>query len=238
LLGIVSKNIGVDTPAVLPTFSGHGCVIRDGHALIQSLGKPKDCRTFADYGNVFYLSVVRYFSPSVHRIEIVFDRYHSGSIKGSTRNKRAKGKKKPIRKIINCSDVPLPQVWAQFIDLDENKADLARFLSEDMMDKSQHFPMGQELITAGGFTDELMERSSGNRDIPQLSANHEEADTRLILNSLQATNANFGRIQVVYRDTDVLLMLIHFIVTRDIEVWMIGGSAKDEKCYPVHQIAK
>jgi len=100
LLGIVSKNIGVDTPAVLPTFSGHGCVIIDGHALIQSLGKPKDCQTFADYGNVFYLSVVCYFSPSVHKIDVVFDRYRSGSIKNKTRNKRAKGKKKPIQKII------------------------------------------------------------------------------------------------------------------------------------------
>ena len=65
LLGILSMDIGIETPVTLLTFSGHSYVVIDGHAMIQSLSKLKDCQTFGDYGNVFYLSVANYFSSSV-----------------------------------------------------------------------------------------------------------------------------------------------------------------------------
>ena len=110
-------------------------MVIDGHALIQSLGKPKDSVTFGDYAEVFIKAATRHFNnPGVKRIDVVFDRYKENSIKTPTRMKRT-GKKRPIRKMVDSEEVVLPQVWAQFIALEENKADLAFFLSEALMVK-------------------------------------------------------------------------------------------------------
>jgi hypothetical protein len=63
----------------------------------------------------------------------VFDRYLDGdSIKSDTIAKRD-NKKKPIQKQIAGPDVQLPQVWSQFITMEENKADIAHFLYEMML---------------------------------------------------------------------------------------------------------
>ena len=50
------------------------------------------------------------------------------------------GKKNPVRKIIDVRNVPLPQVWSNFTASDENKADLARFLSEITVTKGTDLP--------------------------------------------------------------------------------------------------
>ena len=42
---------------------------------------------------------------------------------------------------------------------------------------------------------------------------------------------------VICRDTDVMLLLVHFIPTQTAEVWMISGTAKKRKCYPIHALS-
>ena len=105
-------------------------VLIDGHGLIQALGKPPGCQTFGDYANVFMNNVTSHFRCHTKRGEVVFDRYTGQqSIKTVTMSKRV-WKTKPVRKVIDGRNVPLPQVWSNFNASDENKADLARFLSE------------------------------------------------------------------------------------------------------------
>ena len=105
------------------------CVLIDGHGLIQALGKPHGCQTFADYANMFMNNVTSHFICHPTRIDVVFDRYTGEqSIKAVTRSKRV-WKKKPVRTVIDGRNGPLPQVWSNFIASDESKADLARFLS-------------------------------------------------------------------------------------------------------------
>ena len=62
------------------------------------------------------------------------------------------GKKSPIRKVIDGRNVPLPQVWSNLIASDENKADLARFLTEIIVTKGTDLPQQCELATGGGFS--------------------------------------------------------------------------------------
>ena len=52
--------------------------------------------------------------------------------------------KKPIRKVVSNGLVPLPQIWAQFVSLSENKADLAAFLSEDLVKRFPNILAGCE----------------------------------------------------------------------------------------------
>jgi len=42
----------------------------DGHAMIQKLGKPANCQTFADYAEVFMNNVLGMFQGSFTRVDI------------------------------------------------------------------------------------------------------------------------------------------------------------------------
>ena len=101
----------------------------------------------------------------------MFDRYRKETIKGATRTRRTKAAR-PIRRIVEGRDVPLPINWTNFLSLPDNKVDLANFLSEEMCSQA---PDDKEIVVAGGFRDELEARSSKTTtDMTQLRATHEE----------------------------------------------------------------
>ena len=144
---------------------------------------------------------------------------------------------RPIRKLVDQGDVPLPQSWEQFIALEENKADLATFLSNWVISRGTELSEDKEIVTGGGFCDSLGAKSNVHGLQPPLDCSHEEADTRMILHTKDAINQGFHRVQVQCNDTDVLLLLVHFFGQLQVDVWMISGTAKQRKCYPVGQIA-
>ena len=63
---------GVDTPSEVPDADMKTCVLIDGHALIQSLGKPHGCHTFGDYADVFVQNVARHFGEHTSRVDVVY----------------------------------------------------------------------------------------------------------------------------------------------------------------------
>ena len=110
LLPLLTEQLGIERPVELPATSSLTCLLIDGHALIQALGKPTKCNnTFDAYANKFKETVEGYFSSSVTRVDVVFDQYRDMSIKSGTRTERL-GQKKPISKIISRGDLALPQV--------------------------------------------------------------------------------------------------------------------------------
>ena len=105
-------------------------------------------------------NVTLYFGQHTTRVDVVFYRYIGDeSIKAITRLKQVE-KKKPIHKLVHGSNVLLPQVWNNFISLDENKADLAKNLSESVMYMGKELPEQYELVTEGGFHDSADARST------------------------------------------------------------------------------
>ena len=135
-----------------PTLHHNTCVLIDGNALIQTLGKPQTCRTFNDYARTFFRAATACVDEHVKQVDVVFDTYIKHSIKSATRTKRSL-KKRPVRKIIDQGDLSLPQVWANFIALGDNKADLARFLSDYLLSHGREFSHQYELVTSGGHRD-------------------------------------------------------------------------------------
>ena len=140
----------------------------------------------------------------------------------------------PVRRSIENRDVPLPAKWENFISHTENKEELARFLSQQLIVKA---PSNKIIVTAGGFSDEEgVEYSNGTLDIGPLQAKHEEADTRIILHCIQS---RAERIVVSARDTDILVLLVtyfHMMTCR--QLWMKAGTAKERKYIPVHAIVE
>ena len=82
----------------------------------------------------------------VNRIDVLFDRYNKLYIKSSTRNRRSRGV--PIRRNVQTKDVPLPHDWQAVLSVPDNKANLALFLSEEII---QQAPVDKIVVVGGGF---------------------------------------------------------------------------------------
>ena len=75
--------------------------------------------------------------------------------------------------------MPLSTNWLSFLALDDNKADLARFLSHEFV---KNAPQNKTIVVAGGLDreDEVLS-SMPSMPTNALEGHHEEADTRIIL---------------------------------------------------------
>ncbi|KAJ8309682.1 hypothetical protein KUTeg_011547 [Tegillarca granosa] len=138
-------------------------------------------------------------------------KYRQESIKQTTRQRRTKTVK-PIRHVV--------------------ETDLARFLSEELL---IHAPSEKEIVVAGGFDNEQEVRSSVlTRDLSELSASHEEADTRIIL---QAIDAQTSSVVVCAMDIDVFILLVaHLSEIKSDHVWMMTGISTKRRYIPIKDV--
>ena len=70
-----------------------------------------------------------------------------------------------------------------------------------------------------------------------LESNHEEADASIILHAQDARNNGYERTVIISNDTDVLVLLVHFLECLSKEVWMKIRTSHQEKYIPVHKIS-
>ncbi|KAG1652798.1 hypothetical protein GQR58_026049 [Nymphon striatum] len=226
----------VDIFKSLPKSEAKTCLLIDGAALIQAIGKPAKAQTFEDFSVEFCNSVLKRFGPVYSRVDLLFDRYQDLSIKSGTRSKRSEaGKFKPIRRVISSKDVKLPSNFKSFLSLSENKADLAAFLSEAIVEMAEEkLNPTHELVVAGGFEDLLKVWISTDRSTDHLSSNHEEADTRLILH---ASQQGYERCVLQCRDTDVLVLAVAHRDSLPSETWFSMGLKAKRSFIPIHSIS-
>lgn len=212
------------------TIDGTSCLVIDGQALVVSLGKPAGITNFGELADAF-VKLVMHMGRCFDRIDVTFDRYRDTSIKADTRMKRSKHARL-IRRVVEDGSVPVPHNWKDFLAMPENKADLACFLSNHLI---KNAPTNKTIVVAGGFQrEDEVQTSNHELDIQQLQANHEEADTRLVLHCVH-TNAK--SVVVSARDTDVLVLLVaHFHKMACTKLWMKAGTSKHQKYIPVHDI--
>lgn len=208
------------------------CIIVDGMALVQAIGKPQDVSTFGEYADTFKRCISSYFNTS-DRVDVVFDRYQTLSIKATTRAKRT-GSTKAIRRKIQNRDIKMPENWRSFVSSGQNKSDIASFLSTELqaMDISED----NELVVSGGFPNKNDTFSSTGRDTTRLEADHEEADTRILLHARDAKLLGYKRTVVVCKDTDVLVMLTVFADQLSEEIFMNAGTQKKPKIIHINAI--
>ena len=76
-----------------------------------------------------------------------------------------------------------------------------------------------------------------DRSLAGLRSDHEEADTRIVLHARDhATIRGYHQINVICRDTDVLVLLPAHLPNLSPAVWVFTGTAKRKLYVPVHQI--
>lgn len=149
--------------------------------------------------------------------------YHEGeSVKSATWSNQLSNKK-PSRNTIDGPDVPFPQVWSSFIALEENKADLARILSEAIMHKGVDLPARFELVTGGGFPNPTV----------QLQGNHEEADKWFFIHFRLSVKAVEGCLS----SPVIQVWCCPSYTLCQAWVWTISGATRKKKCYPIHRVS-
>ena len=70
-----------------------------------------------------------------------------------------------VVKVIDRRDVKLPENWKRFLGMNENKVNLANFLSDQLVEAGQGIQ--KELVVSGGFK-EISKAVSSKRDVPML----------------------------------------------------------------------
>ena len=116
--------------------------------------------------------------------------------------------------------------------MEENKADLADFLSKELIFNAPH---DTKSVTSGRFRKELMVKSwEESIDLVPLVANHEKADTTIVLHAVNMTS---DIVIVSSRYTDVLILPVsHFSKVECKDLWLLSGTAKKRKYIPVKAI--
>ena len=112
---------------------GRSTLIVDGHALVMVLGRPSECNTFDNLGNKF-LNAVLASGKEFHRIDVTFDKYRGTSIKCATRKNRSRGLvTHPFEELLKMAQYRSQSPGPTLVAPDENKADLALFLSDKLL---------------------------------------------------------------------------------------------------------
>lgn len=152
-----------------------------------------------------------------------------------TREKRKNDKVRGVKRNVEDREQKIGN-WEKFIILDSDKASLVNFLCSEVSQQYCSAPR-KELILGGGFSDvHEVWSSCADTDVASLSASHEEADTRILLHARNAAAAGYQQVNVVSRDTDVLVLLVAHLPMLCQYVWMFAGTSTKRYYIAVHKI--
>ena len=185
----------------------------DGQTLVMALSKPPNIKTFGEYAKTFAAALYK-MGATFQRIDVTFDQ--------SRNEDKSQSRKIPVQRQIERESLPLPPEWSNFMALEDNKTDLALLLSNYLID---HSPSDQQMVVAGGLSEATIVKSSDAiLDLSMREADHEEADTRLIVHCI---HAHMESMVVYVRDTDVLVLLLaHYDKMRCTNLLMKAGTSK------------
>ena len=199
----------------------------DGAAVVQMLNTGM-AKTFQEYADMVFLPYVSDQLATTNRVDIVWDTYITDSLKETTRQKRGKG----IRRQVTPT-TRLPHNWKDFLHVDENKTQLFKYLSLQVMSLS---PTKGKVIYATIGEDVLS--TDTDADVENLApCSQEEADTRLLLHAADAVQKGCSNICIRTVDTDVVVLAIaKFAQVNPNKLWLAFGSKTNFRYIPIHEI--
>ena len=107
------------------------CRILDDAVIVNML-RPSTAKTFEGYASEVFLSCITAQLQHVTRLDIVWDRYSSNSLKADTHSMRGSG----VRKHVEPSGT-LPGYWQFFVRIDDNKTELFTFRIANIVTSNQ-----------------------------------------------------------------------------------------------------
>ena len=107
---------------VVPTVTN---VIHDGAFVVQMLS-PGNAKTFKDYADQVFIPYTSGQFRNVSRLDLVWDRYKTDSLRATAREKQEKGARRRV-----VYSAPIPGNWHSILRLDLNKQDYSVFFQSN-----------------------------------------------------------------------------------------------------------
>ena len=130
--------------------------------------------------------------------------------------------------------------WGSFLSSHDNKTELIRFLISRW--KLQYTRIEIEVNVAYDIfcvnlqpNDEL-KRNDESELRPELSCNHEEADTRMLLNAKRISDTNIRNIVINTPDTDVFLIGIAASKKNNAKLYILNGTKIKERIIKIKKV--
>lgn len=206
-------------------------LIIDGAGLVHRLDPHKfnkPVKTMKDYARHIFLPHVEKELKEVERVDVVWDRYMSDSLKSATRSHRGSGT--PLR---ITATTRIPVNWKSFLRVDSNKSALFHFLASEIT--TIMVPEGKVLLTT---KDDLVIAVPVSTDVTSLMpCNHEEADYRMMLHAADSHQKGLRKIVIEATDTDVVILAIATASKYDMKIWIAFGNSTNFRYISAHDIA-
>jgi len=191
------EHVTIDTVPLPP----RKVIVIYGMAVVQAMGKPpwvKTCAQWADY----LTATLDSKCSDYDEVHLVLDRYHlPTSLKEATRNRRQGDKPATAYHVTDntpFSKMPAKQCLSSTTTKDELTVYLAKKALHHFEGKAKHF-----IVTS------RQETLSNSMDVQHLCNSQKDADTRLILHTLDAARRGATELYIQSPDTDVFVLTIH-----------------------------
>ena len=208
-------------------------IVFDGMVVVNKIDikklKLRSCKEFTSA----FVQKVKKESQGFDEVRVIFDRYIEESLKSGTRTIRKGGE--TIRYKISDDTIIQHLTTKQFLSDIKTKQELTKYLSKMLFDVYHDvaFVVSYEFTCMSNISD---------LDVNLKDHCHEEADTCIVLHSLDVAKRNpFSDLVVYCCDTDVLLLLLHYFdnlcsstvfrtTNRDIRLRTLHSHLGPERC--------
>ena len=94
-------------------------------------------------------------------------------------------------------------------------------------------------MVSGGFREilKLWSSDASRESLQELSSDHEEADTRIVLHARDAAVRGYHQVNVLCRDTNVLVLLLAHRQDLCQEISMFFSTSRTKRYFAVHKIS-
>lgn len=179
-------------------------------------------------------------SSNSTRVDFVCDRYPEVSIKGLERSKRAEAGGTVVK--ILGPNQKVPKQYNKFLSVGKNKEALIEFIFQHMRNITNLHEILKDvlvMITHGNLCHKITKNAQGEVEIEgcqELSCDHEEADTRLLLHSKHAAAADFENVVIRSPDTDVFILLLGHNQAIQSNLYFDTGSGNQRRIIDVSAV--
>ena len=232
LLSIVENAWSAECPCDDQMADGSVLVL-DGMMLIHSVEIRSLQVTFGELASIILKKIVSLAYAKQHsEVHVVFDRYPENSIKSMEHIRRAGTGTAQCLRIVKC-DQKLPIQWKNYLKCGQNKEELVRFLYESWaMDYPYHFKLNV------AFDRKSFSLVPDSKPVQMYSnCDHEEADTRLVLHALQASQ-NCSAILIKSPDSDVAFISLAHVESISATVLFETGTADSKRIINLSSLQK
>ena len=215
----------------------NGCVwIFDGMAVLQQMKNiPPTFEKLADKVLTDILQVVQKFGAE--RVDFVTDCYPDQSIKDCERTRRATTGVQQVK--IMRGDQKTPKQFKKYLSSGTNKESLVEYMFTEWS-KCSPEKLGSTsiYITHGHECHSLLSKDGVLmvQEVTALKADHEEADTRMILHASHAADS-YDNVVIRSADTDVFILGIASAHKLKAQLFMHAGPWSDSRTIPLSSIA-